>query len=429
MSRFTKENMHNIKCVFEEKTGVDLNPAHRTQPKRSVRKLVLLAAVIAGCLLMSAFAWPMFTPLDGDELSLTGMYEGNGIVSVYVENRSDKDLKFQEQLKLINWFTQEEAPKLDGEAVFTGTKFPAGTSGTMTIDLSGAYDIEYLENDVTNPWYYLLLTNQNFLFGHDWMCSVYFNESTEEEPEEEDAAMEAPAENLEDIEEELRFYFEEAYEGAPIAFNEANFPYLQKVEEVLERFQGNVVPSLSPTIMVAGTSQYLDPEPKLEDVPEGVIFDDSVPADRQYLLALTDWEYADAYGRMVASQDEKAWTVTALLPTREGETDGGVTIPLIFLFVYDAEAAANEENYAFLYGQFLSFGELAQYKVLEDEHYAIYDATDLIYTDVDAYLDYFLSCQSRSYCDEQVRQRVRNIYEFYRNRDNIRELYGYYEWE
>lgn len=423
--KLTKRNLRNIKGIFQEKTGVELSPPRRTAGGVPVKKILVAAAIIAGCLMLAAFAYPLFTPLEGDELSLKGEYLGNGIVSVYVENKSDKDLKFQEQLRLINWFTEEEAPKLDGAVVFTGTKFPAGTSGTMTIDLSGAYDLEYLENDVANPWYYLLLTNQNFLFGHDWMCSVFFNEYAGEEAEE--AAVEAPAEHLEAVEEELRFYFEEAYEGAPIAFNEANFPYLQKLDEVLARFDGNVVSALSPTIMVGEASQYLSPEPGLKDVPDGVILDDAVPADQQYLLALDEWTYSDAYGRLVASGTEKAWVIHGMIPQRQGETDGGAAIPLVFLFVYDAEAAADPENYAYIYGQLLSFGQLEQYKVLADDHYAIYDATDLIYTDVDAYLDYFLSTRADVFCDAQIRQRIRNIYGFYRDRETLANLIYYRE--
>ena len=89
---------------------------------------------------------------------------------------------------------------------------------------------------------------------------------------------------------------------------------------------------------------------------------------------------------------------------------------------------ATDENYAFIYGQLHSFADLEDYKVLSDEHYTLYDFTDLIYTDVDAYLDYFLTTRTDVYCDDQIRQRVHNIYDFYRNKDNIRNMYGYFEW-
>ena len=428
MKAMTRRNLRNIRCRFEEKTGVDLNPAYRSRPV-PVRKLWILAAAIAACLGMAAFTYPMFSSLDGDELSLYGTYEGNGIVSIQVENRSDKKLKFQKQTKLMRWVTSEEIPRLEGEPVFENTVFEPHSSGTMTIDLSDVYDIQALEESYTNAeWFYLLLTNHNFLFGQDWMCSVNFGQQPAEEIVEEETVSSVPLEPVlaELVEEELRFYFEKSYSGELMAFNEANFQYQQKVEELLARFEGTVVPALSPMIMVGGPSDFLDPEPIMGKPPEGVIFDGAVPVEQQYLLTISDWEYVDAYGRMVASADEKAWVQTATLPQYPGQTDGGVTLPLIFLFVYDADQA-KPENYAFLYGQLLSFRELEDYKVLEDEHYAIYDATSLIYTDLDTYLDHFLTTRTDVYCDEEIRRRIHNIYDFYQDPQNIRAMYGYLE--
>lgn len=430
MSRFKKENLRHIQAIFEEKTGADLNPAHRYHPRRPVRTTLVFAAVLMFATLMLGFTATLFTPLNGDELSLAGTYEGNGIVSVYVENKSDKNLKFQQKTKLIRWVGGEEVAPLGGDVFFENTEFPAHSSGIMTMDISKAYDYKALEeSDTGAEWFYFVLTNNDFLFGHDWMCSVTFGEeNTEETVPEEQPRYEGDtsAENIEEIEEELRFYFEDTYNEL-LAFNGANFRYQQKVQEVLARFNGTVIPSMSPTIMVTGTSQFLDPEPKMDKPPADVTFDDTVPQEQQYLLTWSDWTYVDGYGRMVASQSEKAWAQVAMLLQRAGETDGGVALPLIFLFVYDAEAA-KDENYTFIYGQLHSFEEMEQYKVLEDEHYAIYDATDLIYTDVDAYLDYFLTTRTDIYCDDLIRQRVHNIYEFYQDKENIRNMYGYFEW-
>lgn len=425
MKPMTRKNLRNIRCRFEEKTGVDLNPAHRQSfPSR---KLWILAAAIVACLAMAAFTYPLFSSLDGDEVSFSAVYEGNGIVSIQVENLSDKTLKFQKKTKLMRWVTSEELPRLGGEAVFENTRFEPHSRGTMTIDLSRAYDMQAIE-EVYNrdEWFYLVLTNNNFLFGQDWMCSVNFGQQEAEEISTEETVPSVTVEPMiaADIAEELRFYFADSYGDELLAFNEANFLYQQKVEEVLARFEGTVVPALGPTLMVGGPSEFLDPEPIMGKPPEGVIFDASVPEEAQYLLTLSDWTYTDGYGRMVASADEKAWAQTVMLPQYPGQTDGGVALPLIFLFVYDAEQA-KPDNYAFIYGQLHSFGELESCKVLEDEHYAVYDATDLIYRDVDAYLDYFLTARTDVYCDDQIRQRVHKVYDFYQDKENIREMYGY----
>lgn len=160
--------------------------------------------------------------------------------------------------------------------------------------------------------------------------------------------------------------------------------------------------------------------------PETVVFDPDIPREEQYLLTWAEWSYTDAYGRMVATREEKAWTQVAVLPQRQGDTDGGVTVPLVFLFVYDAQLA-REDNYAFVYGRVRSFGELEAHLVIRDEHYAVYDLTDLIYTDPDAYLDGFLAGRTDVYCDGRIRERVHGIYDFYQDPENIRAMYGYLE--
>lgn len=423
MSRMTRKNLRSIKARFAEKTGAVLEPA--AAGHFPARKLAVLAAVVAMCLALAAFGWPLFSSLDGDELSLYGTYEGGGIVSVRVENRSDKKLSFQEQTKLMRWVTSQEVPGTGGAVKFENTEFAPHSEGVMRLDLSEAYDVASLEQSATNEeWFYLILTNNEFLFGQDWMCSIHFTTAQTEPAEEETKSTPAEQEILEKIREELRFYFEESYENTLMAFNEANFLYQQKVQEVLARFEGKVVPSLSPKIMVGGPTAFLTPEPIMGDLPEGTVVDEAVPPELQSRLVSAEWGYRDAYGRMVATADEKTWIQMAMLPLSPGQTDGGAALPLCFLFVYDA-AEAVPENYAFLYGQIYSFGELESCLVRRDEHYAIYDATGLIYTDVDAYLDDFLAANPEVYCDDQIRQRVRNIYALFRDREALAERIQY----
>lgn len=427
MKRMNQRNLRNIRGIFEEKTGVSLDPIHR-QPAFPVRKLWVLAAAVLASLAMAAFTWPLFSSLDGDALSLSATYAGEGVILVSVENRSDKMLEFQKQTKLMRWVSSEELPRLPGEPIFENTVFKPHSRGVMTIDLSPAYDMKAIEENYNREeWFYLLLTNNDFLFGQDWMCSVSLG-TAEPEPEstENIPSVSADPAVAEEIQEELRFYFEDSYGGELMAFNGANFQYQQKVDELLARFGGTVVPALGPVLMVGGPSEFLEPEPMMGKPPAGTVFDKAIPEDRQYLLTGAEWSYTDGYGRMVAAAEEKSWVQTAMLPQREGETDGGVSLPLVFLFVYDAQQA-KPEHYAFIYGQLHSFAELESRKVLEDEHYAVYNATDLIYRDVDAYLDHFLTTRSDVYCDAEIRRRVHNIYNFYQDPDNIRAMYGYLE--
>ena len=178
MSELKKENLENIKSIFEAKTGVEL-PKSRTV-RRSARVAIVLAAVIA-CLSITAFAGMQFSSLDGDELALDAVYEGEGVVAISVENRSDKLLEFDEKFYLRRWSGDTVQVNME-EVRFENTVFAPGSSGIMRIDLSDACDVAALEQSLEgNDHYYFLLTNNGFAFGQDWMCSVDFAPDGEKE--------------------------------------------------------------------------------------------------------------------------------------------------------------------------------------------------------------------------------------------------------
>ena len=221
---------------------------------------------------MTVFANSLFSSLSGDELSLSATYEGNGVISVQVENRSDKELNFQSKLKLMRWSTSEEVKPLSGKVSFSNTEIPANSSGTMVIDLSDAYDISLLETPISDDdLYYLVLTNNNFLFGQDWMCTVEFAESvpTEKVDVAPITPVDADPELISEIMEEFRPYFE----SYTLDINERNRlagEYLEHCQRVLEQMDINIVPSVSPN------------ELTLIDSAESVLFDPAVPADKHH---------------------------------------------------------------------------------------------------------------------------------------------------
>ena len=170
MRSFSEENYRNIQSLFTEKTGVPL----RKRRAARAAPFVLAAAVLAALLTVTALAADLFSPLAGDELALGAVYEGDGVVSVHVENRSDKELKFQKQLRLLRWDTSEEiAPKRGAAVRFANTAFAPHTEGVMTLDLSRAYDLAALDEPLAQGGYYLVLTNSNFVFGQDWICFIH----------------------------------------------------------------------------------------------------------------------------------------------------------------------------------------------------------------------------------------------------------------
>lgn len=415
MSRMTKQNLNNIKDRFERETGVQLEEKHRRRP---VRTLVLIAAVLALGTVLTAFTHPLFTPLDGDELTLGGTYQGNGIVSVLVKNDSDKVLEIRDA-KLFSWNDGEVEPIPGGKVILSNTRFEPHCEGYLTVDLSEAYDIEWLESTLPgkpkDSWYYLLLTNHSFLFGHDWMCSFHFVEQQEVE-ESEPELLENPRTQIpEEIPEELRFYFEEAYYNVLPAFNEQHFVYQQKVQELLMRTEGTFVRPVDPMLFVKS------PE-------DGVMFDPSLPENEQYRLVSQGHFSLDGYRRMVGSTfsgvtSDFVLQLSGCVPQEQGQTDGGVYLPLIYLATYDVLQVRQEGAYAFISGRILPFEQLEDNKVYEDGQYAVYDVTDLFYGDLDVYIDSFVSANS-VYFDESIRQRLHSISDYYRNPDHLNFYYN-----
>lgn len=412
MNRFTKNNLRNIRQTFEEKTGVNLNVERRVSPKKTT--YLLLAAALCALLLASC-ARTLFSGLNGDDLSLKGTYLGDGIVSIEVLNRSDKSLEFQKQVKLMGWRNGEVEPLSGGTVRVENTRFPAHSGGTMLVDLSEAYDIKALENGtwvtLEESGYYLVLTNHDFLFGHDWMCFFHFSEPTEETtPTEPEMPPEpAPAQNLDGITDDLKSYFEDTYLDEPPTMTQAHFAYQQKVQELLAQTNGTLVHPVDPHVFV--------------QTPREQVFDETLPMDIQYQVVIQQYHSLDAFNRMVGAAfsgtgSDQSLQIMAALPEYQGQTDGGQCIPVVYLFVYERAALTAENPYAFIYGNIIPFSRMEQDKVYEDDRYVIYDMTDLFYTDLDAYLDDFVSVMKGKvslYFDEQIRRRVHNVYDYFRD--------------
>lgn len=413
MRSFSEENYRNIQSLFTEKTGVPLR-------KRRAARIVpfALAAALAALLTVTALAANLFSPLTGDDLALGAVYEGDGIVSVQVENRSDNELKFQEQLRLMCWDTSEEiAPERSAAVRFTNTAFAPHTGGVMTLDLSDAYDLAALDESLAQGGYYLVLTNANFVFGQDWMCFIHAaapeetGETVETAPEETPetaAAPAAPAETdaelVSRVEEALRPYYEMTGDVAQRRAHNAE--YYAACAELLAPL-GERVARVAPSDLVIG------------DAEEGVIFDSAAPADAQHLLTGENHTTLDAYGLPVGgAPGEEALVLSALVAQRAGDTDGGAPIPVVYLFTYFREDVENAD-YLFVHGQLVPLSEIEDRRVYEDERYVCYELSAYFYTDVQTHAE-TLCAQRGDVCwNDAARQRVQNIYDYYTNAETL----------
>ena len=409
MRSFSEENYRNIQSLFTEKTGVPLR-------KRRVARaapFVLAAAVLAALLTVTALAADLFSPLAGDDLALGAVYEGDGVVSVHVENRSDKELKFQGQLRLLRWDTSEEiAPKRGAAVRFANTAFAPHTEGVMTLDLSRAYDLEALDEPLAQGGYYLVLTNSNFVFGQDWICFIHAAAPEETgETAEPTAAPLAPAETDAEltarVEETLRPFF--AMTGDVAQRRARNAEYYAACSELLAPL-GTRVARPAPSDLVIG------------DAEEGVIFDSAAPADMQHLLTGENYTTLDAYGLPVGgAPGEEALVLSALVAQREGDTDGGAPIPVVYLFTYFREDVENAD-YLFVHGQLVPLSEVEDRRVYEDERYVCYELSAYFYTDVQTHAE-TLCAQRGDVCwNDAARQRVQKIYDYYTSTETLAGL-------
>lgn len=447
MHSFSRENLQNIKDIFQDKTGVILEDG--SDHRHLVTRLAAAVVIMVCSLGMTAFAYSQFSSLSGDELSISADYQGDGIVWIHVENRSDKELDFQPRLKLMEWSASREIKPLSQEILFTGTTFEAGTGGIMTVDLSKAYDMDMLEQPLADGYYYFVLTNNHFMFGQDWMCPVDFavkgeaqlvGQGTGQESAQAGAAgqtdgqagitgdagqegaspmmpVEADPGLVADIPEEIRAYFE-SYTLDLAERNRWSAEYTALCQELLDQVEGTVLHPVSPM------------ELTVKDPAENVMFDTSVPSDMQLQLTGLHRRRMDGYDKIIGASDaEEAMVLSAYIPQKKGDVDGGVGVPLLYIFIYETEniqkvqKEQGSQGYVFIRGRLMTLEQMEAFQIYEDGQYTCYEVSDLFYTDLRQYVESMVSQRSDVYFDEQVWERVRNIYDYYR--ENLGKLLGY----
>lgn len=413
MQKFQQENLEHIQDIFSQKTGVHF--PEQKKPQIGLRKAVVLAAALLCFLMVTGFAVAKFSSLKGDEVQLKGTYEGNGVVSVWVENESDRNLSFQPDLRLIQYKAGVEIPQKDGgQVIFHHTDIAAHSQGTMTIDLSESYDLTQLEKPLENDWYELILTNNGFAFGQDWKCSVDFSDmsvagETMEYPNPE-ADLQA-----EEVEESLAFYFQksaqEKYQRTVL--EEA---YQQAYENLPEFQKGQVVSAVSPVL--PGNRIQKEMCLTVQDPPEGVIWDERISPEKQYELMGLNWSTYDSFGRLIGAQGEYAMVLSVQVPLQD-YADGTRELPLFYVMVYDREETQKDDACAFIHGQTVSFEDLEERKVFEDEKYAAYDVSDYVYGDGESYLQAFFRQNPDVAQNAQTLGRIQNFYTYYQ--DHLQE--------
>ena len=401
--KFQKHNLHNIKGIISDETGVSFES--RRISFFSVRRMVAVAALI-GMLAVTAAATELFSSLSGDELSFSSNYQENGIVKIEVENKSSKQISFEEKVKVMQFYENKEIEP-HGEVLFSGTKIAPNSKGTLQIDLSEAYDIKELEKEIPNDWYYLVLTNNNFMFGQDWMCTVEFSPVHPDEPNY-PLPETNTSEPLNISFDSLKPYFKRAQEeiiwGQP---DRLQFiaSYYEEAEKALSQVDERIVPASDiheTGIQLKEDFLTLDP-----------VNDYYIPKEG-YLMSSHKVSGVDGFFIPVGRKDEKALVIEALLPQKADDINsGGTGIPLAYFMAYKSDEVQKENSCAFIRGQLVSFSDMSDFEAYRDENYIIYNVTGLFYTDLESYIKPVCNRTGAAYPSDAVLFRLKNNSAYY----------------
>ena len=334
------------------------------------------------------------------------------MVAISVENLSDKPLEFEPNFYLRRW--KSGAVSVDMDAVkFDNLTIAPHSEGIMRIDLSEACDVAALEEPLAEgDWYYFLLTNDRFIFGQDWMCSVNFSAEKEEQPpaleftDDYHVAPSSSEASRQNIEESLRPHFENISMDI-MERRQQLYDYIAAYTELLADFEGDVVSSVSPCL----PGNRLDITQPLLSVSTPDIYREDT---------FNRWSSIDNDFRLLATEGEYAYIVDAILPTNDGNSN--LTVPMVFVISYEREAI-REDAYAFVHGQLLTFAEMERYKVYEGEGKVSYEISPLIFDDPVEYVRAVVAQNWNHELDDSSVDMFVSMYEYYR--EHMAELLHY----
>ncbi len=221
MKKYSRENLRAIQAIVQEKTGVVIVSDRKTAGYK-IRKMALLAGSLLCLISLSAFAYAKFSDLNGDVAGFASAYQGDGRFEIVIINDSDRELELQDNVKVMQWTTGKEVEGDNGKIKMSGQVVAPHSQGVVSIDISGGYDVEAMEENLPEgDWYYFVLTNNNFAFGQDWMCSFDFDiEQTKE-------VMDRSADFMEQMAVEERTE-EKLYGTGELVFSEWNWPTVSR---------------------------------------------------------------------------------------------------------------------------------------------------------------------------------------------------------
>lgn len=183
MEEYSRKHLKNIQSIVQKETGAAVT-TEKGPAGQGFGKQMLLACSLLCFVALCAFAYAEFSGLDGDDAGFAAVYQGNGRFEIIVVNDSDRELKLQDQVKVMQWSTAKEVDGDRGKIKMDVEEIAPHSRGVVSIDLSAGYDIKAMEENLPQgDSYYFVLTNHSFAFGQDWMCFFDFDAEQTEEAE------------------------------------------------------------------------------------------------------------------------------------------------------------------------------------------------------------------------------------------------------
>lgn len=183
MRKYNGKHLKAIQAIVQDRTGASLT-VDRKPGGYQIRRAALLACGLLCFVTLCAFGYMKFSSLSGDDAMFAAVYQGEGRFEVIVVNASDRELRLQDKVKLMQWSTGREVEGEPEKIRMETAAIPPYSKGIVSIDLSEGYDISALEQKLPEgDSYYFVLTNNDFAFGQDWMCFFDFEAERTEDVE------------------------------------------------------------------------------------------------------------------------------------------------------------------------------------------------------------------------------------------------------
>lgn len=294
MEKYNEIHLKNIKSIIRTQTNVNFK--EETNCNSVFRYATLVASII--CIIsLSAFASYKLNALRGDELALSSLYLGDGKCEIIITNLSQYKLDLQKDIKLMQWSTGEEVVGKKGDIHVSTKAIAAGETGVVYIDISDAYDVDQIKNNLEDgDWYYFVLTNDYFIFGHDWMCSIDFIKTDE------NVAMETHKDFVEEISQTEEYIPE--YENGVLIYDDWALPVKELKVSAYFGLQSNG--TVSDHINIAGTE-----EEEIYAVCDGVVTETGFDSTYGNYIVISINETTDVmYGHLKTTNVQKGNSVS-----------------------------------------------------------------------------------------------------------------------